>query len=683
MIKDAATPPICPAKPKDLIAHNDVRQDPYYWLNDRTNPEVIKYLEEENEYTSKVIAGGESFRSALFKEMKSRIKEDDSSVPYKLRGYWYYTRFEIGSEYPIHCRKKDSLDNEEYVMLNVNELAKDHAYYHLGGLSISTNNSIISFGVDTLSRRIYTIYFKDLISGKILDVTIENTTGSCVWSNDNKTVFYTTKDPQTLRSDKIHRFDLETNQSVEVYHEVDESFYTSVSKTKSREYILISSSSSVTSEYQYIDANNPIGEFTVFQPRKRRHEYGIAHFKDSWFVVTNYDALNFRLMKCSLGQTSMNHWVEVIPHREDVLLEGIELFDDFMVVEERRMGLTHMVINQFSTGKSHDLPVDDSCYSMGSSINPEFNTNHLRYSFTSLVTPASVYDYNMETGERELLKQQEIIGGYDTNLYQSERILVEARDGEKIPMSMVYKKGFLQDGNQPILLYGYGSYGHSMDPTFSSIRLSLLDRGFAFVIAHIRGGEELGRKWYEGGKLLNKKNTFNDFIDCAKYLVNEKFTSEHHLYAMGGSAGGLLMGAVVNMEPTLFNGVVAAVPFVDVVTTMLDESIPLTTGEFDEWGNPKDKAHYDYIKQYSPYDNIEAKAYPNMLITTGLHDSQVQYWEPAKWVAKLRKMKTDSHVLLLKTEMDFGHGGASGRFEQLKEIALDYYFLFALEGIEK
>jgi len=683
MNKDAANKPICPAIPKELIAHDDVRQDPYYWLNDRTNPEVIKYLEEENEYTSVVIAGGESFRTSLFDEMKSRIKEDDSSVPYKLRGYWYYTRFEIGSEYPIHCRKKDSLDNDEEIMLNVNDLAKDHAYYHLGGLSISANNSIISFGVDTLSRRIYTIYFKDLVSGNILDVTVENTTGSCVWSNDNKTVFYTTKDPQTLRSDKIHRFDLEANLSVEVYHEVDESFYTSVSKTKSREYIMISSSSSITSEYQYIDANAPVGEFTIFQPRIRSHEYGVAHFKDSWFIVTNSDALNFRLMKCSLEQTSMDHWVEVIPHREDVLLEGIELFDDFMVVEERRMGLTNMVINQFSTGKSYDLPVDDDCYTMGSGINPEFDTNHLRYSFTSLVTPASVYDYNMETGERELLKQQEIIGGYDNSQYQSERILVEARDGEKVPMSMVYKKGFRKDGSRPILLYGYGSYGHSMDPTFSSIRLSLLDRGFAFVIAHIRGGEELGRKWYEGGKLLNKKNTFNDFIDCAKYLVNEKFTSERHLYAMGGSAGGLLMGAVVNMEPELFNGVVAAVPFVDVVTTMLDESIPLTTGEFDEWGNPKDKSSYDYIKAYSPYDNIEAKEYPNMLITTGLHDSQVQYWEPAKWVAKLRTMKTDNNVLLLKTEMDFGHGGASGRFEQLKEIALDYYFLFALEGIEK
>jgi oligopeptidase B len=683
MNNTATSPPICTVKAKELSQHNDVRQDPYYWLNDRNDPEVIDYLKEENSYTESVTAGGSEFRSELFEEMKGRIKEDDSSVPYLLRGYWYYSRFEKGFEYPLYCRKEGSLEMSEEVILNVNDLAKGHSYFDLGGLSISPSNKIIAFGVDKISRRIYTIHFKDLETGEISKTEIQNTTGGCVWANDNKTVFYSSKDSQTLRSDKIHRFNIENGQGIEVYHESDEAFYTSVSKSKSRQYIQIVSSSSLTTEYRFLNADTPEGNFTTFHPRERGLEYGIAHYADVWYVVTNYNAINFRLMKCTVDETDKSSWEEVIAHRDDVLLEGIELFDDYLVVEERREGLTHMVIKQFSTNRSFELPIDDNCYTLGGGANPEFNTNILRYSYSSLKTPSSSYDYNMETGDRTLLKQQEIVGGYNRDEYDSERLFVVARDGKKVPVSMVYRKGFEKNGKQPLLLYGYGSYGHSMDPMFSSFRLSLLDRGFAFAIAHIRGGEELGRKWYDDGKLLNKKNTFNDFIDCAKYLVSENYTSENHLYAMGGSAGGLLMGAIANMEPSLFNGVVAAVPFVDVVTTMLDETIPLTTGEFDEWGNPKDQKYYEYIKSYSPYDNVESKDYPNMLVTTGLHDSQVQYWEPAKWVAKLRAVKTDQNVLLLKTEMDFGHGGASGRFERLKEIALDYYFILDLENITK
>ncbi|MBI1307415.1 MAG: prolyl oligopeptidase family serine peptidase [Bacteroidetes bacterium] len=680
MIKTQITPPVCAKKPHEMEIHGDVRTDNYYWLNDRENEEVIQYLKDENAYTDAVMADTKTFQEDLFKEMKSRIKEDDSSVPYFLNGFWYYTRFETGKEYPVYCRKKDSLESEELILLDVNDIAEGLSYCHVGGLSVSPDNQWLSFGVDRVSRRIYTIHFKNLTTGEILETQIENTTGGATWANDNDTVFFTTRDEKTLRSDRVHRFRRSDQSRQEVFFEADETFNTGVSKTKSKAYLIIVSSSTLTTEYRYLDASNPNGEFKIFQRRIRGMEYGIAHYKNIWYVVTNWDAKNFRLMKCGLENTERGLWIEVVAHREDTLLEGIELFNDFLVLEERCKGLNRITINQLSTGESHIISTDEPAYTLGTGINPEYETTKLRYGYTSMVTPSTTYEYDMVSRERTVLKQQEVVGGYDKSQYASERLMIAVRDGIDVPVSLVYKKDFIKNGNAPLLLYGYGSYGHSIDPTFSSVRLSLLDRGFVFAIAHIRGGEEMGRYWYDEGKLLKKKNTFYDFIDCGKYLVIEKYTSSKHLYAMGGSAGGLLMGAVINMEPKLFNGAIAAVPFVDVVTTMLDESIPLTTGEFDEWGNPKNEEYYHYIKSYSPYDNIEAKEYPNLLVTTGLHDSQVQYWEPAKWVAKLRELKTDNNVLLLQTEMDFGHGGASGRFEQLKEIALEYTFLLMLEN---
>lgn len=661
--------------------HGDVRIDDYYWLNDRENPEVIQYLEEENAYTKEMLKDTEGFQQQLYTEMIGRIKQDDASVPYFLNGYWYYTRYNEGQEYPIYCRKKDSLSSEEIVLLDVNELAKDKAYCQVGGMSVSPDNSKLAYGVDFVSRRIYTIYFKDLRTNELLSETIENTTGGATWANDNETLFYASKDKNTLRSDTIHRFNIGANNSEMVYHEADESFNLHVSRTKSRAYIVISAHSTLTSEQRVVSADTPFADFKIFSERDRGVEYGIAHFEDHWYVLTNWEAKNFRLMKCSLQETAKNHWEEVIPHREDTLLEGMELFNEFMVLDERSKGLTHLKVVHMSSGDSHYIEMDEDAYTCGTGTNPEFNSTTLRFGYTSLTTPSSVFDYDMVSRTKSLKKQQEVLGGYNKEQYHSERLFIEARDGTPIPVSLVYKEGFEKNGQSPLLLYAYGSYGHSIDPYFSSYRLSLLDRGFVYAIAHIRGGEEMGRFWYEDGKLLKKKNTFYDFIDCGKALVEQQYTSASHLYAMGGSAGGLLMGAVINMEPTLWNGVVAQVPFVDVVTTMLDESIPLTTGEFDEWGNPKEEAYYWYMKSYSPVDNVEAKEYPNMLVTTGLHDSQVQYWEPAKWVAKLRALKTDKNLLLLQTEMSFGHGGASGRFERIKEIALEYAFLLHLENI--
>jgi len=573
------------------------------------------------------------------------------------------------------------MDSEELILLNVNEMAEGHDFYQVGALSVSEDNRWLAFSVDTVSRRIYTIYFKDLESGEISDLNIPNTTGLAVWPSDDRYLFFTTKDEQTLRSDKVHRFDRQTNSSELVFREPDETFYAHIHKTKSRKYLVIGSTSTLTSEYRILKANDPTGSFRVFQPRVRGMEYSISHFEDRFYILTNWEATNFRLMKSGLENTEREHWQEVVAHRDETLLEGVELFNDFMVLEERTMGLTHLKVHRFSTNESYYIPFEEETYTVGSSVNPEFDSHVLRFGYTSLVTPSSTFSFDMLTKERTLLKQQEVVGGYDATKYHSERIYVEARDGARIPVSLVYRKDFKPAPDRPLLQYGYGSYGHSMDPYFSSARLSLLDRGVSFAIAHIRGGEELGRNWYDTGKLLQKKNTFYDFIDVALWLIDNGYSSPEHLHAMGGSAGGLLMGAVVNMRPDLWKSINAAVPFVDVVTTMLDESIPLTTGEFDEWGNPKDEEYYHYIKSYSPYDNVEPKDYPNMLVTTGLHDSQVQYWEPAKWVALLREKKTDDNILLMKTEMNFGHSGASGRFQRIKEIALDYAFLLDLEGI--
>ncbi len=671
----------------NLDMHGDTRVDDYYWLNDRENEKVIDYLNEENEYYSKMTAHTDSLKSDLFTEMKARIKEDDASVPYKLNGYYYITRFEKGQDYPIYTRKKGSLDAEEEILFNVNEMAKGHSYFNLQGINVSPNNKLVSYGIDTVSRRKYTLHIKNLETGEVLKETIPLTTGSATWANDNKTLFYTRKDEQTLRSNQIFRHTLGEPATKDklVYTEEDETFGTYVYKTKSKKYIVIGSYSTLTSEFRVLNADTPNSEFTVFQPRERGLEYNISHFGDHFYVVTNKDgATNFKLMKTPETATAKENWIDVLPHRQEVLLEDVEIFKEFLVVSERNNGLNKLRIMKWDDSEDYYLPFDNETYTAYTTQNPEFDTKVLRYGYNSLTTPPSVIDFNMETREQEVMKEMEVLGGnFNKDNYESKRVWATADDGTKIPISMVYRKGLSTDGTNPLLLYGYGSYGSTIDPYFSTSRLSLLDRGFIFAIAHVRGGEYLGRQWYEDGKLLKKKNTFTDFVDASEYLIEEGYTSKDHLYASGGSAGGLLMGAVVNLAPELYNGVIASVPFVDVVTTMLDDSIPLTTGEYDEWGNPNDPEYYAYMKSYSPYDNVQAKEYPNMLVTTGLHDSQVQYWEPAKWVAKMRDIKKGDNVLLLHTNMDAGHGGASGRFEALKEVAMDYAFLLDLEGIKK
>jgi oligopeptidase B len=681
------TPPLATVKPKELEKHGHVRTDNYYWLNERENPEVIDYLNQENAYYNEMTASTKEFQKELFEEMKGRIKEDDSSVPYLYNGYWYITRYEKGKDYPIYARKKGTMDAPEEIMFDCNEMAKGFTYFKLGGLNISEDNKWAAFGVDTVSRRQYTIQVKNLETNEILPFTIENTTGGSTWAGDNKTLFYTRKDPTTLRSEKIYRHTLgtDTNNDALVYFEKDDTYSVFIYKEKSKKYLVIGSSSTLTTEFRILDAKKPEGEFTVFQKRTRGMEYSISHYGDNFYIVTNKDkATNFKLMVTPEGKTGKENWKDLIPHREDVLLEDVDIFKNYLVISERSDGLNKIRIRPWDGEGEYYLPFDSETYTAGTSTNPDFDTEVLRYSYQSMATPSSVIDFNMKTKEKTVLKEQEVLGGkFDKNNYHEERIWATAKDGTKVPISMVYRKGIKKDGKNPLLLYAYGSYGASMDAYFSSIRLSLLDRGFIFAIAHIRGGEDLGREWYDNGKLLKKKNTFTDFVDCSEYVIAQNYTSPQHLYAEGGSAGGLLMGAVVNMAPQLYNGVIAQVPFVDVVTTMLDDSIPLTTGEYDEWGNPNEKEYYDYMLSYSPYDNLTAQNYPNMLITTGLHDSQVQYWEPAKWVAKLRVTKTGNNLLYLDTNMEAGHGGASGRFESLKEVAKEYSFLLDLEGIKK
>ena len=672
--------PLATKKPKELTIHGVTRTDPYYWLNERENPEVIDYLTAENQYTDTLLAHTKAFQEKLYNELVGRVKQTDMSVPYKDNGYYYITRYEEGQEYPIHSRRKGTMESNEEILLDVNVLAKGFDYYAVGGKTVSPDNKLMVYSEDTLSRRIYTLRIKNLTTGELLPDIIPNTSGGATWAEDNKTIFYATKDT-TLREYKIWKHKLGTSVSKDqvVYEEADETFGVFVYKTKSKKYIIVGSYSTVSQEYRYLDAANPDGELKMFQPRKRGLEYGIEHYNDFWYVRTNKDAKNFRLMKTPLAATTEDNWTEVIPNRDDVLLEGMDVFKNYLVLSERKAGITQLRVIP-TQGKEHYIEFGEKAYVAGTSINPEFDTDILRIYYQSMTTPNSTYDYNMNSKQKTLLKQQEVLGGFNPEDYRSERIMVKVRDGVEVPVSLVYHKDTPLDGTSPCLLYGYGSYGASMDPGFSMSRLSLLNRGFVYAIAHIRGGEEMGRQWYEDGKLLKKKNTFNDFIDCGQYLVDHKYSSPKGLYAMGGSAGGLLMGAVVNMAPDLWAGIIAAVPFVDVVTTMLDESIPLTTGEFDEWGNPKEKESYDYMMSYSPYDNVAAKNYPPILVTTGLHDSQVQYWEPAKWVARLREMKTDKNPLLLHTNMEAGHGGASGRFRQFKETALEYTFLLDLAG---
>ena len=632
------------------------------------------------------MAHTDQFQKDLFSEMKGRVKETDQSVPVKDNGYWYYSRFEAGQNYAYNCRKKESLETgTEEILIDGPKLAEGKDYWAVGSYDVSENNKYLCYGVDIVSRRIYTVYFKNLETGEMIEDVLEGTSGGASWANDNKTIFYTKKDPNTLRDSQVWRHELGTSQEkdVLVFEEKDEEFSCFVYKTKSKKYMVIGSNQTLSTEYRVLEASNPKGEFKIIQSRERNHEYGIDHYGDKFYIVTNWNAKNFRLMETSVDATSKENWKEIIAHRDKVLLEGITIFNSFLIVDERTEGLTQLRIIRWDNSNEYYMEFPDPAYSAGVGANPEFNTEILRYSYTSLTTPPSTFDFNMSTKERVLLKQQEVVGTFNSSDYISERLYAKAQDGTMIPISLVYKKGFKNDGSAPTLLYAYGSYGYSIDATFSSTRLSLLDRGFVFAIAHIRGGQEMGRQWYEDGKLLKKINTFTDFIDCGKFLVENKYTAKDKLFAMGGSAGGLLMGAITNMAPDMWRGVISAVPFVDVVTTMLDESIPLTTFEFDEWGNPKDKTYYDYMKSYSPYDNIEKKNYPNILVTTGYWDSQVQYWEPAKYMAKMRELKTDNNMLIMWCNMDAGHGGKSGRFEYLKEIALDYAFMLDLAGIKE
>ena len=688
--------PLAEKVPHELVSHGNSRVDNYYWMKlsdeqknantkDEQTQKVLSYLEAENEYLRERLKHTEAFQEKLYDEIVGRIKQSDESVPYKENGYWYYTRYEEGQEYPVYCRKKGSLDAAEEILLNVNDLAKGHDYYSVRGLSVSEDNNLLAYAVDTVSRRRYTIHIKDLRSGKTIDKPVPNTVGYVVWANDNKNFFYVMKDPQTLRSYRIYRHKLNSDPASDplIYEETDETFSTGIDKTKSDKYLVIGSGSTLTNHYLILEADKPEGKFREFSPREKGIEYSIDHYNDKFYITTNLEAQNFRLMETPETKTARANWKEKIQHRKDTLLTGIEIFKDYLVLNERANASTLMRIIDQKTGKKHYLNFGEAAYTIFPSINKDFDTPVLRYGYTSLATPGSTFDYNMSTRDKILLKQQEVVGGYNPDDYQTERLWATADDGTRVPMSLVYKKGIQKDGNNNTMLYAYGSYGSSTNPSFSSTRLSLLNRGFIFAIAHVRGGQEMGRQWYEDGKMFKKKNTFTDFIDCAEFLIDEGYTNPEKLFASGGSAGGLLMGAVVNMKPELFNGVIAAVPFVDVVTTMLDDDIPLTTGEFDEWGNPDILESYMYMLEYSPYDQVKHQDYPNMLVTTGLHDSQVQYWEPAKWVAKLREMKTDDNTLLLRTNMETGHGGTTGRFKVYRETAQEYAFILDLAGISE
>ncbi len=682
--------PHAPKKPTTLEIHGDIRTDDYYWLNDYwlkgpDSDRVVEYLTAENEYFYANMKPAEELQQKLYNEILGRVKQTDESVPYFKNGYWYITKTEEGKEYPSYVRKKATLDAPEELLLDVNKLAEGKAYCAVGGLSVSPDNKILAFSVDYISRRIYTVYFKNIETGELLNDIIPFVEGTITWANDNNTVFYTVKNETTLRGERICRHQLGDNvtNDKELFFEEDETFDVGVTKTKSQQFILIQSSSTLSSEVRYLDANDPLGEFKIFAFREKEMLYDVDHHENKFYINTNWDALNFRLMECPLNATSKDNWKEVIPVRADVLLEAIEVFKNYLVLSERTKEQTQLRIIDQASKKEHYLNFGEPAYVAAVAYNPEFDTGVLRFSYQSMTTPPSMFDYNMQTEAKQLMKQQEIIGGYNRADYVTERLWATSKDGTNIPLSIVYKNGFKKDGQQPLLLYAYGSYGISIDPSFSIARLSLLNRGFVFAVAHIRGGQEMGRQWYEDGKMFKKTNTFNDFIDCADFLIANNYTSTQHLYANGGSAGGLLMGAVVNLRPELWHGIISVVPFVDVVTTMLDETIPLTTGEFDEWGNPKNKDSYVYMKSYSPYDNLEKKAYPNMLVTTGLHDSQVQYFEPAKYVAKLRELKTDNNLLLMFCNMTVGHGGASGRFQRIKETARDYAFLMMMEGIKE
>jgi oligopeptidase B len=681
-------PPVAAVRPHVVESPNGNRTDDYYWLRDdtREDRDVIGYLEAENAYKAAMTAHAQALEDRVYDEIVGRIKQDDSTVPYRFRGYWYYTRFETGQEYPVYARKAGSLDAPEQVMLDGNAMAAGHGYFAIGASTVAPDDNLLAFAEDTVGRRQYVLQFKDLASGKLLPDRIENVDPSIAWTADSRSVLYLEKDPETLLAKRVKRHVLGTDPKRDalVYEQDDESFYTGVTKSKDEKYILIAAQSTVSTEWRYARADDPALAFRVFLPRERDHEYQVDHLDGRWIIRTNWKAPNFRLMEATVGEEGDRaNWREIVPARDDAFIHGFDVFKDFLAIEERSDAMRKIRIRPWDGGKDFYIASDESSYTTSLGRNAEVDTDIVRYEYTSLTTPPTVYDYDIRTGERTLMKRMPVLGGYDPAGYRSELVWADARDGTKVPVSLVWRVGTRKDGTAPMLQYAYGSYGATMDPTFSVARVSLLDRGFLYALAHVRGGQEMGRRWYDDGRLLKKKNTFTDFIDVTRWLVREGWADGARVSAMGGSAGGLLMGAVANMAPGDYRAIVAQVPFVDIVTTMLDDSIPLTTNEYDEWGDPKRKEYYDYMLSYSPYDNVARQDYPAILVTTGLWDSQVQYWEPAKWVAKLRTLDTGARPLLFRTSMEAGHGGKSGRFRRFREIAEEYAFIIDQSGITR
>ena len=671
--------PVAPraaVKPHELTAHGETRVDDYYWLREREDPEVIAYLEAENEYTEAVMASTATLRDELYEEMRGRIDEDDTSVPYLFNGYSYWTRFDEGSEYPVHLRRRDVEGAEDEVLLDVNLVAEGHPFTSVRSRQVSPDNRWMAWAVDHQGRRKYDLQFRDLETGEDLEEVLEDVTGNLAWAADSRTIFFTKQDPQTLRSAYVYRYVVGSGQEPElVYFEDDAEFSVYVSPSKSREYLFIISSQTLRTEFQVLRADDPNGSFEVFLPRRDDHEYYLDHYGDRFFVRSNRDGKNYGLFSTPVSDWSEAGWTTVVENRPDVLFDDFEILRNYLVLVERTEGRIDVRVQPWSGDAEFLVEFDEPAYDVYLTANLEFDTDELRYVYSSLKTPDTTYDLNLRTKKRTMLKQEQVLGGFDPDNYVVERLQAPARDGVSVPVSLVYRKGLVRDGSSPALLHAYGSYGSSSDAGFRSVELSLIDRGFVFAIAHVRGGQEKGYGWYEDGKLLRKKNTFTDYVDVAEFLVDQNYTRPDRLYGRGGSAGGLLMGAVYNMRPGLFRGLLAAVPFVDVVTTMLDDSIPLTTFEYDEWGNPNEKQDYDYMLSYSPYDQVTRQDYTNLFVTTGLHDSQVQYWEPAKWVAKLRVMDQGDNRILLKTNLDAGHGGASGRFQRLEERAWEFAFI--------
>jgi oligopeptidase B len=688
MPKSVPPPPVAAVRSHVVESPNGSRTDEYYWLRDdnRADKDVLGYIAAENAYKEAMSAHTQALEDKVYEEIVGRIKQDDSTVPYRLRGYWYYTRFETGKEYPIYARKAGTLDAPEQLMLDANPMAEGHGFFHIGATAIAPDNNLLAYGEDTIGRRQYALRFKDLATGETLPDRIDNVDPSFAWTADSKSVLYLEKDPETLLARRVRRHVLGTDPAQDplVYEQDDESFYTGVQTTKDEKYVLINAQSTVSSEWRYARADDPALAFKLFYSRERDFEYYIDHLDGRWIIRTNWQAPNYRLMEAKVGEEGDRaNWKEIVAHRQDAFIHAFDVFRDFLAIEERSDAIRKIRIRPWGGGKDFYIASDEPAYATSLGQNAEIDTNIVRYEYNSLTTPETIYDYDIRTGERQLMKRTPVLGGYDPANYRTELVWAVARDGAKVPVSIVYRVGFKKDGTTPMLQYGYGSYGATYDPTFSVARVSLLDRGFVFALAHIRGGQEMGRRWYDEGRLLNKKNTFNDFIDVTRFLVKQGYADPKRVSAIGGSAGGLLMGAVANLAPADYRAIVAQVPFVDVVTTMLDESIPLTTNEFDEWGNPKNKENYDYMLSYSPYDNVSRQAYPAMLVTTGLWDSQVQYWEPAKWVARLRARNTGKEPLLFRTTMEAGHGGKSGRFQRYREIAEEYAFILDQSGISQ